>query len=354
MANMSYLRVVRLAKTLKLLRVIRLMRAFRELRMVLDSVMGSMKAMFWTLLLIAAILFMFSIAFVQASTEFLTSKACDEAWMGKQESVCSEVLPDIRWFWGSLGVAMLSLFLATTGGEDWGTVASPLVNAGVHYYFIFLVYIVFFLFVIMNALTSIFVDAAMVNSAKDEEQMMQEQMAQKKKYMHQVSEVFNKLNKDNTDKDHSNELTLHQFMMHIGDPALDAFAIELEIDSEDLEQFFNILSSNGTRSVDLETFVVGCIKLRGMAKSMDMMDMMLTLKRHITDTARYFQDQGEFQKKIQNDVVLLQRSVTKLSRVSASVAAESGSTAHFRDPLSCRSTSRGEPTPEPVPLTMVL
>lgn len=236
---------------------------------------------------------------------------------------------ELEQFWGSLPTAMLSLFMATTGGEDWGAVAGPLVHTGLHYYFIFLVYIVFFIFVIMNALTSIFVDAAMVNSAKDEEQVIAEQMAQKKKYMEQVSVVFKMLSAD--DSTSSTELTQKQFMAHIDDPALEAFAANLEIDSSDLEQFFNILSSNGSHSVDLETFVVGCIKLRGMAKSMDLMDMMLQLKRHIELAGRWQKDQGEFQKKIQNDVTLVQRSVSKLTRAYASPTAQSGSITVFRE-----------------------
>merc|ERR1712167_419622 len=55
-----------------------------------------------------------------------------------------------------------------------------------------------------------------------------------------------------------------------------AFAESLEIEAGDLQQFFTILSANGSRRVDLETFVIGCIKLRGMAKSMDLMDLLLS------------------------------------------------------------------------------
>merc|ERR1712039_1048728 len=36
---------------------------------------------------------------------------------------------------------------------------------------------------------------------------------------------------------------------------------------------------NGNRPVDLETFVVGCIKLQGMARSMDLMDVMLSQRK---------------------------------------------------------------------------
>merc|ERR1719401_3271473 len=52
-----------------------------------------------------------------------------------------------------------------------------------------------------------------------------------------------------------------------------AFCSSLDIELLDVDLFFNVLSSNGRRSVDLETFVVGCIKLRGLAKSMDLIEL---------------------------------------------------------------------------------
>lgn len=58
-----------------------------------------------------------------------------------------------------------------------------------------------------------------------------------------------------------------------------AFALTLGIEATDLDQFFTILSANGSRNVDLETFVVGCIKLRGMAKSMDVLECVLAQRQ---------------------------------------------------------------------------
>merc|ERR1712110_791887 len=42
-----------------------------------------------------------------------------------------------------------------------------------------------------------------------------------------------------------------------------------------LGAFFEVLSAKGSKKVDLDTFVQGCIKLRGSAKSMDMSQVMI-------------------------------------------------------------------------------
>ena len=53
--SVSFLRILRLLRLAKLLRVVRLMRAFKELRLIMHSIMGSFRAIFWALLFIAGI-----------------------------------------------------------------------------------------------------------------------------------------------------------------------------------------------------------------------------------------------------------------------------------------------------------
>eukprot|EP00747_Dinoflagellata_sp_TGD_P099278 gnl/TRDRNA2_/TRDRNA2_167691_c1_seq5.p1 gnl/TRDRNA2_/TRDRNA2_167691_c1~~gnl/TRDRNA2_/TRDRNA2_167691_c1_seq5.p1 ORF type:complete len:133 (+),score=23.13 gnl/TRDRNA2_/TRDRNA2_167691_c1_seq5:174-572(+) len=50
---------------------------------------------------------------------------------------------------------------------------------------------------------------------------------------------------------------------------LEAFAASLHIDTSDLEQVFRLLSNDGRDSVDVDSFVMGCMKIKGTAKSMD-------------------------------------------------------------------------------------
>merc|ERR1712190_432199 len=68
-------------------------------------------------------------------------------------------------------------------------------------------------------------------------------------------------------------ITYDQFARSANDPDVLAFAETLEIELFDLKQFFSVLSANNKRPVNLESFVIGCIKLKGMAKSMDLLDL---------------------------------------------------------------------------------
>merc|ERR1712176_1283120 len=62
-------------------------------------------------------------------------------------------------------------------------------------------------------------------------------------------------------------------------PQILGFAYTLGLEIHDLKQFFKALSLNGTRSVDLPCFVDGCIRSRGHAKSLDMVELQLLQKQ---------------------------------------------------------------------------
>merc|ERR1712232_548730 len=87
--------------------------------------------------------------------------------------------------------------------------------------------------------------------------------------------------------DESGEGSLELFKQHLSDPCLVEFSESIDIDPSEMEFFFELISSNGTRAVDLETFVVGSIKLVGMARSMDMVDAVITTKKLATDFVEF-------------------------------------------------------------------
>lgn len=277
--NLSYLRALRLLKMLKFLRIVRLLRSFRELRLVLDSILGSLRSLLWSIILIFAMNFMFGVCFLTAAAEYLNDL---ELRPGEDVAESVEIQNSLREYWGSMGTSMLSLFQASTGGADWADIAKPLWHVGLHYYAIFCFYIGFFLFVIANSVTSIVVDGMREYSEKDQAAVVSDQLARKEEYKQKISKLYKTM-----DSDGSNEVSFDEFKLHMGDPLAAAFAESLGLEVMDLEQFFGILSAHGQKAVDIDTFVIGCIKLRGFAKRMDMIDVMMTHKRTAEDQREF-------------------------------------------------------------------
>jgi len=222
-----------------------------------------------------------------------------------KHAMSQKTLQGIDKYWSSVGTSMLSLYLVSTGGDDWAYVAEPLWEVGLPFYILFMVYVAFFLFVVVNTLTSLFVELTIASSDQDTQMAIQLEMEKKDFYVKQLQAFYDKMD-DNDD----GSITYDEFCTHINDPEVRAFASSLDIEVIDAKQFFLILSNHGTRPIDLETFVVGCIKLRGVAKSMDLMDLMFAHKRAVIEH-KQFQSECIDRLKILEEILHQEPACTK-------------------------------------------
>jgi len=288
--NMSFLRSMRLLKMVKMLRVIRLMRSMFELRIILQSIMGSMKSMFWSMVLVIVILFMFSLVFVQASANHL----------GSDDVLPQDEIDAILKHWGSISEAMITLFECSTNGKDWSAAAESLMEVSIAFFIIFCLYIAFFNFVILNTITSLFVEATISSSMKDYQASIQAELERKDEYMDKLRLLFEEM-----DDSGDGVVSLEEFTSRIDHPKMIAFASALGLEINDAKHFFNLLSDGGNKDVDLETFVTGCIRMKGQALSMDLQDLMIKQQR-------FQAAQANFESKIEDT---LQTIRDKLDRV---------------------------------------
>jgi len=263
--SLTQVRLMRVLKMMKVMRVLRVMRSLREVRLLLYSLMGSVKPLLWTVIIITGINFMFGICFVQSIAAFRHDNWKKGAPDDGQVEVDTFYKP-----WTSVPQAMYTLFKVSTGGVSWGEVSDPLLILGWPTFGIFLLYVALFMFVMANAVTAIFVSSADEYAKKDEQNMIADQLAAKRNYMDQVNELYEEMDSDN-----SGEVTRSEFLKFMSDPRMATFASSLNIEPVEMNQFFDVLSGRGKNPVDLETFVDGCIRLRGPARSMDVVDLIL-------------------------------------------------------------------------------
>jgi len=161
---------------------------------------------------------------------------------------------------------MFTLCVAGSGGDDWIHVARTLLHLGPTYYYMFMVYIVFFLFVVTNILTSLFVDHAMRSAHQDDSSLIADHMENIEELVCAAHRVFHPM-----EKDEEGNVSVEEFQAYLSSKQMVAFAARLDIETTELLNFFRMASDNGKHAVDLETFVHSCIKLRGTAKSTDLM-----------------------------------------------------------------------------------
>jgi len=259
--SLTNLRLFRLLKLVKILRMVRLMRMFKELRLILSAVMGCLISMLWAGLLIVGISYVFAVALVQGCALHLETHG---------DNIDATTKDDIEEFWSSTAQAILSLYMSSTGGEDWIRVARPLRQVGGFFFALFLSYIGIFVFVVMNIVNSIFIETILAHAARDHGLMVESQMEKKEEYVANLATVFQDMDVNN-----DGEVTYDEFCQQLYCPRLQAFVASLGMEITDAKKFFEVLSEKGTRSIDIATFVGGCIKLRGPAKSIDLADLVM-------------------------------------------------------------------------------
>lgn len=261
--KVNTMRLLRLTKMLKMFRIIRVMKAFRELRLIMRSLLSSVNSMFWSLVMLVFIMFLVGSLFLQGVIEHLQAGAASE-----------EEKENILLYWGSMQGCVLTLYTASTGGVGWEEPAKILSGVGEHYYYIFVVYIAFFMFAVTNVITSLLVEATMNNAEIDTKRMMNDELTRKYVYIDFIKKLYSAMDEDN-----SGSLTYTEFATHLNSPQMHAFTSALDLELSDVASFFRLLAPDENSAVDLETFVIGCMKLRGAAKSMDLMGLIHEHKR---------------------------------------------------------------------------
>jgi len=121
----NLMRLLRLLKLLKMLRMIRLMESFRELRLFIFPIVKSLRSLFWTLFMLAIILYVFGIIMLQGA-----ASAVVDFHGGMLPDVEAQEMDDLVLYYGNTITAMETLYMAVTGGNDWGALAEPIKLTG--------------------------------------------------------------------------------------------------------------------------------------------------------------------------------------------------------------------------------
>jgi len=270
----SMLRIVRLLRVISHTRAVRVIRFIRELRLMVFSLTGTLKSLTWAIVLMVIILLVFGVFFTDGVVTHLV----------QNPSLSTNTTEDLRLHFGTLSQATVSLYMAMSGGEDWGNLFRVLQPLPREYQGAFLVFITFAILALLNVVTAVFVEAAMQVSQNDKQLVVMEEMESKGEFIAMMQQVFEEL-----DTNDSGALSLEEFEKHIEDEKLTAFLSSFGLDVGEVRTLFTLLDVDRTGEVDLEEFVSGCLRLKGGAKSLDM----AILKYQVEFILHNIQDSGK-------------------------------------------------------------
>jgi hypothetical protein len=269
-AGIDAVRVVRVLRLMRLGRVIRVMHHFSELRIMVRSVLVCLAPLCWACILLLLIQWCFGVFFCTIAADHISTNLVGKSTVERAEWLQGKEVTTLTDYWGSLWMALFTLFLSVTNGLDWQQAADSMNGIGWHPYIFYILYIALTSFAVLNVVTGVFVENAMKIALRDRDLQTQVQLEQRKKIMERLLSVFNE-----ADKNRDGTITWEDFEAHIGDPKVQAFFNHLELGGADAGRLFRLLDRNGNGRVDAEEFVTGCLILRGGAKTMDVAAVML-------------------------------------------------------------------------------
>eukprot|EP00931_Biecheleriopsis_adriatica_P087484 TRINITY_DN61947_c0_g1_i1.p1 TRINITY_DN61947_c0_g1~~TRINITY_DN61947_c0_g1_i1.p1 ORF type:complete len:694 (+),score=161.47 TRINITY_DN61947_c0_g1_i1:151-2082(+) len=252
--NFSLIRVLRIIRVVRVARIIRVFKFFRELRMMVFSIIGSFKALAWVILILLILFYMFGIVFTQACTSHL----------GTLSERKDEAHKDLLANFGTLDVAIISLYMSMSGGNDWGMYYEALKPLPIFFRLAFLAFITFAVFAVFNIVTGVFVESAMQSTQADRETVVQDELEAKKSYLSSMQTLFEEM-----DDDDSGKISLKEFESRLSDSRIQAYFGAMKLDVSDAVMLFKLLDDDDSGEISHEEFVNGCSKLQGEARSLD-------------------------------------------------------------------------------------
>jgi len=270
--DVTFVRSMRILKMAKILRAVRVLRMFSELRLLMNSLVGSMTSLFWSICMLITVFFIFALIFVQGAATFLIS-------MGDDAS--SVIVTNTQDAFGSVQIAMISMFMVCTGGEDWKIFYDLIKEAGTLHAAIFLFYVAFVQIAVLNILTGVFVENALKLAQPDREAMALEHRKLELEEANALRNICKEF-----DVTGSGTIKAIDFYRQVANEKLKACLRVLGLNIRDAQLFFQMLSTTSDE-VDIDEFVNGCMKLKGAATSIDLQSVLFQT-RLIHRTQQHF------------------------------------------------------------------
>mmetsp|Transcript_67701 Transcript_67701/g.201335 ORF Transcript_67701/g.201335 Transcript_67701/m.201335 type:complete len:316 (+) Transcript_67701:1375-2322(+) len=256
-------KVIRMFRMARIVRIMRVLRFLAELRIMVTLIMNSARSLFWLMILLLGILYVFSIFFTQGVTDFLRD--------AQNES--NPLFESLQENYGNMVNSAYTLFASITGGVSWRDVLKPLGETGPGFTALFILYVFFCIFSVLNIVTGVFVDGAIQRSSQERDLRLEKEKEQKRMYIAMLTDLLEEIDVEGTNKIYREDLE-EAFK---SEQVKHYFSV-LDIDVADSNYLFDMLDLDRSGEVDMNEFINGCLRLKGNAKSIDIHTLMYEIK----------------------------------------------------------------------------
>jgi len=240
---------------LRICRLFRVFRFFRELGLLALLIIDSMRSLMWALIMLAIITYIFAVCFTDRISEIVKS---DVAVAGT----------DAANYFGSLSQSLYTLCQAILSGLSWGVLTDSMLRVDLIATLLLFFYLFFTIIAVLNIITGIFVENAVETAKSQQEVMVEKEQALKQKCVEQLTQLFRQV-----DENASGIISLTELTECTRNPKAMAYLSALGLDEDDADKFLALLDDDGSGDVDLTEFLNGCLRLKGPARSADIVHL---------------------------------------------------------------------------------
>mmetsp|Transcript_67256 Transcript_67256/g.119779 ORF Transcript_67256/g.119779 Transcript_67256/m.119779 type:complete len:544 (-) Transcript_67256:79-1710(-) len=251
---LSLLRVVGLAR---LLRVIHQYRNLKELRLVMQGLLGAIGMLSWTVVLVFVFLYV-SAVFVASTVgrnldEYADYSAMTNGWDHEE------------WF-GTVGRSMITLLQCMTRDSWSSQIARYIIDMQWHMAFFWLFFMLVTTYGLLNCVVSVIVEQTLSAAKSNENRMKTREERQRRNELEGLREIFML-----ADANGDGDLDLKEFMNAVSNPEILWRLRQLDLPIDDATRLFQVIDGDGNRTLTMTEFIEGCTKLKGPARSRDLL-----------------------------------------------------------------------------------
>eukprot|EP00931_Biecheleriopsis_adriatica_P049718 TRINITY_DN28769_c0_g1_i1.p1 TRINITY_DN28769_c0_g1~~TRINITY_DN28769_c0_g1_i1.p1 ORF type:complete len:594 (-),score=73.36 TRINITY_DN28769_c0_g1_i1:58-1839(-) len=261
--TLSYLKCLKMLRLARILRMVRLIHLVNDLRSMVLFITGSLKPLFWACVLFIVMIYGVAVSVTQV--------------VNNHREAANDESPELNVFFSDLGTAMITFWQCISGGISWEELSAPLIQdvspiMGLFCSF----YVAFSMLAMMNVITGIFVENATKYAQQEEDGRIHKAIAS---FFH------------STELNNRGEIEWKHFNKHLQSPVVKSLFDYADVEIEDAEYVFQIIDDNSNGAISPTEFYAGWMRLRGGARSVDLLALMHTvagmeqaLKQHIRTT----------------------------------------------------------------------
>jgi len=252
LVNASALRIVRVFRILRIQKVMQFTEHMHEMRVLIDTLLLSMRGLVWSMLLVAGIIVAAASLMAQ-----LTLAALDD----------TSVTPERRkWMYNNFGTtarACYTVFEMTFTGR-WGNytrVVLEEVNMG--FALVLVPYVVLVNFAVVRVVSALFLKQTLAVAAQDEAKKLEQKQKERIHIAKEIGEFF-----EEADASGDGEVSLKEFEDMLRHPHIAEHFADLGLQADEAQALFGVLAAEDGQA-DFHEFVGAAMKMRNNAQVID-------------------------------------------------------------------------------------